>query len=377
MIMQFPRFSDRVRFLTIQSFLELLWVLHKKGAIFVTFWSRVAYQALILTCTGPEISVEQMMDVKSSEPMFKEYIYFWENLFKIPLRNPIEESDQQIFHSAIYDQIMKSLISIPQNLDLNTVDSEVSEIVKVRENDISEASIYVANTSHSSGDITRLQASNPKDFAIFVNFVEFCELFLHRAKTNDFLRWIYIFSQVQVALSTKYPLVSGFYRLCSTSLQICKGSGFVKGILKEDLYGLSHEGSEAELKPDIPSVQRNFFILFTKYLKEVLVRLRLFKDELLVSCLKLILNIPQELITINELLIPLKDALRLGQSFPPIAFVALDAIEVWIKDLPKALLKPHLANIFENFNDYLAVVGGTEGTLQSLVDERLKGLAGK
>ncbi len=43
----------------------------------------------------------------------------------------------------------------------------------------------------------------------------------------------------------------------------------------------------------------NCFYLYKKYIKEIFVRMKQFKDELLASCLEFILSLPRELIVEN------------------------------------------------------------------------------
>ncbi|KAJ3113033.1 hypothetical protein HK098_007835, partial [Nowakowskiella sp. JEL0407] len=391
MILQFPKFSDRVRYMTLRSFINLLYVLYSKGSIFISFWGKAAYETLVLTCTGITVSPDAMdEDSKEPEPLYKEYISFWDNLFTIPLRDAISDAEKQAFYSAVYDVIIKSIMVIPQNLDLNLV-----EKVDGDENAGGEkigdgtgggngggvgggavAAKVVANSTHSSGDISKLEAKNPKDFAIFVHFVDFCDLFLTRIRTEDFKRWIFIFSQRQISNSTKYPLVSGFYKLCGVSLNVAKKVGFVEGILKRELYGLEHEGTRDELNDTATSIQTNFYILFTKYLKEIKIRMRQFKDELLISCLRLILTVPLEFIGIHDLITPLKDTLRLGLSIPTLAVVALDAFEVWLNELPREIIRGEVGEVVKVMNDYLMMSG--EGTrLDALLEDKLTAAAVK
>lgn len=43
----------------------------------------------------------------------------------------------------------------------------------------------------------------------------------------------------------------------------------------------------------------NCFYLYKKYIKEIYIRMKQFKDELLASCLELMLSLPKELIVLN------------------------------------------------------------------------------
>ena len=43
----------------------------------------------------------------------------------------------------------------------------------------------------------------------------------------------------------------------------------------------------------------NCFYLYKKYIKEIYVRMKQFKDELLASCLEFLLSLPKELVVCN------------------------------------------------------------------------------
>lgn len=125
----------------------------------------------------------------------------------------------------------------------------------------------------------------PRDMDIFLLLVDFCKLLLPDTCTEFFDRWIYIFSKEMISRSYELPLLSGFYKLLTIALNISK---------ERNLFELQskplQEGEDSHIEND-----ENIHlckILFSKFIKEVLVRIQQYKDELLISCLELILSIP-------------------------------------------------------------------------------------
>lgn len=57
------------------------------------------------------------------------------------------------------------------------------------------------------------------------------------------------------------------------------------------------------------------FTLFSKFIKEVVIRAQQYKDELLAACLNLVLAVPKQFVNIPMLLPALKTALKMGLRF--------------------------------------------------------------
>jgi len=74
----------------------------------------------------------------------------------------------------------------------------------------------------ASGDVSTMQANCVKDFIIFQNLTEFWQLFLPEIRPQLFGRWNFVIGEVIIELSAKNPLVSGFYKMFSTCLQVCQ-----------------------------------------------------------------------------------------------------------------------------------------------------------
>ncbi|KAJ3289778.1 hypothetical protein HK104_007244 [Borealophlyctis nickersoniae] len=308
-----------------------------------SFLAAIAFQALVLTCTdapGREANVVGDAEAGMPEPAYKDYMYFWDSLFD-ESNFVFSASPEEVepFLVTIYDQIISAILRLPPNLNLTTI--EVDE-------DTAKTVIDIP----SSGDVAKLRAENPKDFAIFVNFVDFCQAFLPRVRQKDFVRWIHIVGEEWVRQSSKYPLVSGFYKLVGLCLHICQSVGYFDEVIKPGL-GASREGLEEELRDTATGPQKSSYVLFTKYIREIAIRMHQYKDDLLASCLRLVLSSPRELISVADIVQPMQIALKLGLSYPPLAVIALDALEGWTADGVGKEVEEACEKILPGLADYL------------------------
>ncbi len=100
---------------------------------------------------------------------------------------------------------------------------------------------------------------------------------------------------------------------------------------------------------------RASFTLFAKFSKEVLVRLKQYKDDLLASCLFLVLSLPHEIVKseVEELVPALQMTFRPGLSYLPLVEAGLAALEGWMQHLPEDSLRPHLKKILPLLDGYL------------------------
>jgi DNA-dependent protein kinase catalytic subunit len=106
--------------------------------------------------------------------------------------------------SIIFDELMNSIIKIIEKLDF----------------------AYDMPTMLPSMPDAIMVPQNPKDFAFFLNLVEFCKSLFPRVEANCFNRWIYLFSKHIIAKSTQYPLISGFYKLLTIAMKKCEEGDF-------------------------------------------------------------------------------------------------------------------------------------------------------
>lgn len=104
------------------------------------------------------------------------------------------------------------------------------------------------------------------------------------------------------------------------------------------------------------------FYLYKKYIKEISLRMRQFKDELLASSLEFMLSLPKELIVLNlhEVFDALQVSLEMGINYLPMAENALTSLEYWLNNIPLSRLKPFYAGVLAKFDDYLQLNKSSE-----------------
>lgn len=112
------------------------------------------------------------------------------------------------------------------------------------------------------------------------------------------------------------------------------------------------------------------YILHVHFLRQVVQRSKTFKDELLASCLKLLLASPKPLISIATLVEPICLALSLGLSYLPLASDALAAVKMWIREYrggkqERKLLSDCLELVIPYFKDYLMLAPEASSTTGS------------
>ncbi|KAJ3139727.1 hypothetical protein HK100_011281 [Physocladia obscura] len=349
MLMNFPKIRIYYRAPLVTAFTELLWELRQQNLLH-SFWNRMVHRLLIISCVVQNDSdTQEEIVAESREPPWKEYLPFWQSVFTAP-KQELPVSAVAHFHQLLFDGMMSAILEFPENLNLtmreNIVDTDSSD---------SSAQVIVP----ISADASKLSANIPADFIIFVNFVSLCEAVLPTLQVEYFSKWVLVAGQKIISYSYANPLVSGFYKLFGAILGLCNTLNFFE--VKKNPNEMDHEDSQTAIVKDI---QRTAETVFSKYVSQVLLKMRQFKDDLLVSCLKMVLASPTQLTSIENLCLPIVESLKMGLSYTPLAVVALDAVESWVKKLDRKVIRKSFEKILPAFNDYLileldsSVVGG-------------------
>lgn len=115
------------------------------------------------------------------------------------------------------------------------------------------------------------------------------------------------------------------------------------------------QGSRDQLSTTASPDQRASYFLFIKFFEEVSARLSQYKDDLLASCLRLVLSIPRELINIQNLITPICISLKMGLSYQTLATIGINAIEKLVDLQGPQDISKWLEQILPLFNEYLLV----------------------
>ncbi|KAG0227795.1 hypothetical protein BGW42_002714 [Actinomortierella wolfii] len=352
---------------------KLLMMLFRKGeGLLRGFVDKLMYKLLVFTCS--DIQRAEGPTRRENVPVLKEapfhsyalYLFLWDNLFKGSVSEfesntrdvGLSDGELEAYTSILYGSMMQALVRMVSLLNLSVTDCSADSEDQMAtqgesapEMSQTSAMLMLANKLENpsamaaSGNLTALQANNAKDFIIFQNLTDFWRVFLPKTRPELFASWAFVVGETLIGLSTRSPLVSGFYKMFATCLQVCQQINMFSTLAIVDGTELMVETAEVDVKLAAT--------LFRKYIAEVLARLEQYKDDLLASCLQLVLSSPPQLVSQRDVVRPIQMALRLGLSYLPLASVGLEAIERWLTIVQGK--EEWFAKIAPYLNDYLMV----------------------
>ncbi|KAJ0059871.1 hypothetical protein NL108_014572, partial [Boleophthalmus pectinirostris] len=348
----FPQYSERMQITCCRAILKVLVAMASKGPVLWSFISSVVHQGLIRVCskplttedkdadTGPEA---QMRTGNWKVPSSQNYLALYKSLLDCDqlkdtgyLDGAFESQNAALrsLSHLIYDELVKSILRIVEKLDLS--------VQKVTPGE--EGSDDVSHALPSSDPTAHLLPNKVKDFTAFINLVDFCSELLLSQHLEYFESWMYPLSHELILHSIRNPLVSGFYKLLSVTMKIGKRIKYYQGV-----------GLKSSDSTKIDTVKNACFALFAKFGKEVCVKMKQYKDELLASCLTFVLSLHHNIIALDiKAYTPaLEAALKLGLSHVPLANTALDALEDWSSYIPLETMQPCYTTILPLLDGYL------------------------
>eukprot|EP00794_Sanderia_malayensis_P010266 gene10266-11321_t len=342
----YPKLGKGGMFSYRKSLTYFIRALSNNVAIFKGCLSHIVYQGLIRTCSHPVVTEEGIAEESNQnesqiELSYRSFLDLWIAL--IDEKSYIDQISMDcstktrsiILKDQVYDELIQSVIYIIEKLNLKAEKEKPKEdgsLNVVQENSIAS----------SSDPLSGLVADVPKDFQIFINLVEFCRTIILSHGVNSFHRWIPLFTKEVITLSSRYPLVSGFYKLLEICSRICSKLGYFK---------------------DFPSDKSNIdektvtFLLLKRFMKDILGRIKQFKEDLLSSCLQFILSLPVEVIedNIHLLAMPMQITLQLGLSYHALAIAGIDALEAWSERISQDKMKQLLCDVLPCLDGYLRI----------------------
>ncbi|XP_068160133.1 DNA-dependent protein kinase catalytic subunit [Antennarius striatus] len=349
----FPQYSERMQTTCCRSILKVLVAVASKGPVLWSFISSVVHQGLIRVCSKP-IMLSEDKDGGSSEasdvrvgkwkvPSSQNFLALYKSLLDCDqlkdsgfLEGAFESQNAALLALShlLYDELVKSILRIVEKLDLSVQKVSTGE----------ESPEDAAHAVPSSDPTAHLLPNRLKDFTAFINLVDFCSELLLNTHMEFFQSWVYPFSHELILQSIRNPLVSGFYKLLSVTMKVSKKINYYQGV-------------SLRCSTSTPSdpVKSGCFALFSKFGKEVCVRMKQYKDELLASCLTFVLSLHHNIITLDmKAYCPaLETALKLGLSHVPLANAALDALEDWSCHIPSEIMKPCYKTVLPLLDGYL------------------------
>ncbi|KAI5763568.1 PRKDC protein [Gulo gulo luscus] len=355
----FPQYSPKMQSVCCKAIVKVFLALGGKGPVLWNCISAVVHQGLIRICSKPVIlqkGVEsESEDCRTSGevrtgkwkmPTYKDYLDLFRSLLSCDQMMDSLLVDEAFFfvnsslqnlNHLLYDEFVKSVLKIIEKLDLTLEKQNAGG----HEDENEATGVWVIPTSDPAAN---LRPAKPKDFSAFINLVEFCREILPEKHVEFFEPWIHSFAYELILQSTRLPLISGFYRLLSVAMRNAKKIKYFKGV------GLKSQTQS----PEDPE-KYSCFALLAKFGKEVSVKMKQYKDELLASCLTFILSLPHDIIELDiRAYVPaLQMAFKLGLSYTPLAEVALNALEEWSLYICKHVIQPHYIDILPSLDGYL------------------------
>ncbi|XP_029002542.1 DNA-dependent protein kinase catalytic subunit isoform X2 [Betta splendens] len=348
----FPQYSERMQTACSRSILKVLVAIASKGPVLWSFISSVVHQGLIRVCSKPVMSSEDKdsgdnsSEVRTGKwkiPASHNYLGLFKGLLDCDqlkdsgfLDGAFESQNTALVSLSrlLYDELVKSLLRIVEKLDLSV------QKVSTDEEDSADA----AHVLPSSDPTAHLLPNKVKDFMAFINLVDFCSELLLTKHVEYFQSWMYPLSHELILCSIQNPLVSGFYKLLSVIMTIAKKIKYYQRV-----------DPKSSTSPQTDTVKSACFALLSKFGKEVCMRMKQYKDELLASCLTFILSLHHSIVAqdIRAYSLALEVALKLGLSHVPLANAALDALEDWSSHISVEIMQPCYTNILPLLDGYL------------------------
>ncbi|KAK6170524.1 hypothetical protein SNE40_018898 [Patella caerulea] len=376
-----PSINEKIHYSCIRSVIHVLLSLMAKGSTFHQVLSGVVYQSVIRTCSHPIVlETEQTEEDLTAVDTFKEknisyrnYLDVWTHLLESAkikdlstLGISIEERTQ--LTDAVYNELMTAILKVLNKLDLTSTSS--TELTEQVDGASTSADVSMETDDVSADPTVGVQATKPKDFQVFINLVDFCRDLLPTKCTELFEKWIFTFSHNIILLSTKNPLVSGFYKFLAMCMKISNKLSYFQSVAPIS-PSKSHVAMETEDSNENEKQKAVCYLLVKKFSKEVLVRMKQYQDDLLAACLTFVLSLPKEIITeqMIEVVPAVQVALSLGLSYLPLAGIAIDALEYWCHNLPHHIIHPHYSAILPYLDNYIKTVdkGAEEIKVESTV----------
>lgn len=166
------------------------------------------------------------------------------------------------------------------------------------------------DTVYSDVALTQ-SALNQADFRVFTNLVDLYVDVIDASESSLFINTMCKFLYEIIKLSYRYPLISGFYKLVRTGMKV-----FVTYTLEEE----ENIGESQQMKE-----------LLSNYLTRTLDLIPTFSNELLITCLYLILDAPHTYFkdALLSTLPAFRIAFTVGLSNLELAYNALATLETW------------------------------------------------
>lgn len=234
----------------------------------------------------------------------------------------------------IYDQIIESILQIIYKLDIRLLFKD--EIESTQE---------IADMSSKTDLINHARPSNEKDFEFFGQLILFFSDFMKRSEKLYMWRWIERLTNFLCKKSIENPFLSGFFKLLHVIVFISKDISY---------FDFNDEMEDESLFFVGKSIRESCFETVKLFCKQTIGKLHEFKGELLLCVVEFLLSVPLNMLSVEEISIPLNLAFKQGLSYLPLANIGLSALESWIDSIHDEKRQIFLEQALPNLNPYLS-----------------------
>jgi DNA-dependent protein kinase catalytic subunit len=307
------------------------------------------------------------------------YLPLWRVMLSpLPLRDVDFPDDfRNEVSGVVYDELMRAIMALLTSLNLTFVEAPAAATAGGGGGGGGKG-----GEDQELGGGENMVMQYPADHEILQNLVSFCEDLLQNSHQNLFCRrWVFLFGEQLIHASSNFPLVAGFYRLMAVVFRVCESQRYFQGLETDATSLLANVAAtvraQAAASSELVSASgvsagafttRDVtFVLFSKFVREILSRSQQFKDELLAAAVSLALAVPREFLDVSLVMPSLEMAFRMGLVFEPLARLGLDALEHWMLVAPGKVL-PHLHMVLPLLGDFLTGDNGKESVPQDQVD---------
>jgi len=267
--------------------------------------------------------------------------------------------------SATYDCFVEHILLICNTLELGVRESAMINPGANVENEAQEKDVKIpedlvdknieANALIALNLEGNLEAKNPGDMQTFLGLVDFFRKVIEESPSKHMCAWIGQLGEELMLLATKNTALSGFYKLIQSSLHAAERSGyfqFARLDKKDQTIKKDDETRQIEIDEEEQAARLHVARSFQNFLHEVLAESSGKTGELRAASLSLLLEAPEGLLSLNDLVRPLCSMLELGLQHSPMAETGLRVLETWLTNRREELL-PTLPECVRSLRPYL------------------------
>lgn len=316
----FPKLSQLHHDIVIKIFTKALCEIvqcRKKSSS--NFICVIVRQGVMWSCSCPyPVESDSESTEQKEKVSFKNYLPLWKGLLynmhsrKCHLQSVLERETAVMF----VDEFIKTLLYLIHKLNLE---------LKPKQDAL--------GFSDASAAYEVVQIS---DYEIYLNVADFYQKLLSEVDTALLKKWINMLIGQLISKSLKHPLISGFYKLLSSTLKVCdKLDYFIDHTLKEDIHAC--------------------FQSLQSFIKDMLKKMKQFSGDLQIACLQVLLTAPCEIIgELLSLAVPAFLTLfSIGRSYFHLVKMGLDTLNRWKDKLPEDNINPFLEQVIPSLDSYL------------------------